>query len=190
MTARPIAGEPDRRLKRILITALVVFLIGFSIFLAMGGPTGLAARPGIFGTRANLFSDFNLIAQIILLLGLTVGFFLARRGNITAHQYNQTTWVFVNIVLTIFIMIVAYYENVITRLPGVMSRAFGVVSTIHAILGLAAIFCGLYLIFRMNQWIPVGWRIKGWRKMMRLTLALDWLVGLFGLGIYYVWFIA
>ena len=153
------------------------------------GQPVIAARPGIFGTKANLFSDLNLIAQIILLIGLTLGMVLARRGHITAHQYNQTGWVLFNIVLTIFIMVVAYYENVIPGLPGVLSQAFGIVSTIHAALGLLAISCGIYLILRMNQRIPKKWRIKGWKRMMRLTLVLYLLVGVLGLGIYYVWFI-
>jgi len=155
----------------------------------LGGPTGIAARPGIFGTKANLFSDINLISQVVLLLGLSVGYYLARRGNIAAHQYNQTAWVLFNIVLTIFIMIVAYVEYVLPGLPGNLRHAYGLVSSIHAALGLLAIFCGVYLILRMNQWIPRKWRIKWWKKLMRLTLALYWLVGVFGLAIYYFWYI-
>ena len=190
MTVRSLSGEPDRKLKRTLILMLVISLIATSIFLALGGPTGLALRPGIFGTRANLWSDINLIAQFVLLLGLGAGYFLARSGNITAHQYNQTTWVFFNLVLTIFIMIVAYYENVVPGLPANLRETYGIVSTIHGLLGLTAIACGLYLVFRMNRWIPERWRIKGWKRLMRITLALYWLVGLFGLALYYVWFIA
>lgn len=189
MTDRPLSGAPDRKLKRTLILMLVVGLAAASIFLALGGPTGLALRPGIFGTRANLWSDINLIAQFVLLTGLGVGYFLARSGNITAHQYNQTTWVFFNLVLTVFIMIVAYYENVVPGLPGNLRQAHALVSTIHGLLGLTAIFCGLYLILRMNKWIPERWRIKWWKRLMRITLGLYWLVGLLGLALYYVWFI-
>jgi uncharacterized membrane protein YozB (DUF420 family) len=159
------------------------------VFLALGGPTGLAARPGIFGTRANLFSDLNLIAQIVLLAGLFTGAVFARRGHITTHQYNQTGWVLFNIVLTIFIMVVAYSEYVAPGLPGELSQARGIVSTIHAVLGLLAIFCGVYLVLRMNQIIPKRWRIKWWKNLMRFTLGLYILVGLFGLGVYYVWYI-
>ena len=103
-----------------------------------------------------------MIAQIVLLLGLGVGAIIARRGNIAMHQYNQTAWVLLNIVLTIFIMIVAYIEYVLPDLPGNLRHAFGLLPTIHAALGLLAIFCGVYLILRMNQWIPKKWRIKWW----------------------------
>lgn len=186
--AKSNPNAPDQRVKFTVVLLFAVILLGSSVFLALGGPTGIAARPGIFGTKANLFTDINLIAQIVLLLGLGIGAFFARHGNITLHQYNQTGWVLLNIVLTIFIMIVAYVEYVAPGLPGNLSQAYGLLPTIHATLGLLAIFCGVYLILRMNQWIPKKWRIKWWKNLMRFTLALYWLVGIFGLLIYYVWF--
>jgi uncharacterized membrane protein YozB (DUF420 family) len=134
-------------------------------------------------------SDLNLIAQVVLLLGLSLGAVLARQGNIAAHQYNQTGWVLFNIVLTIFVMLVAYYQYVIPGLPGNLSQAYSIVATIHAALGSLAILCGVYLILRMNQLIPKNWRIKWWKRLMRLTLALYWLVGILGLGIYYIWYL-
>jgi len=189
MTPQPPSSTPSRQVKLTVAIFLAIFLIGASIFLALGGPTQIAALPGIFGTRANLFSDLNLIAQIVLLLGLCVGMVFAWRGNIPAHQYNQTAWVLFNIVLTIFIMAVAYAEYVLPGLPGALSQARGFVATIHAALGLLAIFCGVYLILRMNQIIPKRWRVKWWKNLMRLTLGLYLLVGLLGLGIYYFWYI-
>ena len=184
MNTRLKVGEPSRKLKWTLALSLLVILIGASAFLAVGGPAGLAKRPGILGTQANLFSDLNLIAQIILLVGLSLGAVLARRGNITAHQYNQTAWVLFNIVLTIFIMSAAYSANVLPGLPGNLNQAFALVSTIHAVLGLLAICCGVYLLLRMNKLIP-----KNWKRLMRLTLALYILVGVFGLGVYYFWYL-
>ncbi len=189
MTAKPQASGPSRRIKLTVTLSIVIILIGSSVFLALGGPSGIAARPGIFGTKANLFADLNLIAQFVLLLGLSIGAVFARRGHIATHQYNQTGWVLFNIVLTIFIMMVAYYEYVIPGLPGNLSQAFGIVSTIHAAFGLLAIGCGIYLILRMNRLIPKKWRIKWWKRLMHLTLALYLLVGVLGLGIYYVWYV-
>lgn len=188
MANKPTPDVPARRVKLTVALLFIVVLLGSSAFFALGGPTGIAARPGIFGTKANLFTDINLIAQIVLLLGLGAGMIFARQGNITLHQYNQTGWVLLNIVLTIFIMIVAYVEYVTPGLPGNLRQAYGLLPTIHAALGLLAIFCGVYLILRMNQWIPKKWRIKWWKNLMRLTLVLYWLVGIFGLAIYYVWF--
>ncbi len=189
MTTKPQASGPSRRIKLTVTLSIVIILIGSSVFLALGGPSGIAARPGIFGTKANLFADLNLIAQFVLLLGLSIGAVFARRGHIATHQYNQTGWVLFNIVLTIFIMMVAYYEYVIPGLPGNLSQAFGIVSTLHAAFGLLAIGCGVYLILRMNRLIPKKWRIKWWKRLMHLTLALYLLVGVLGLGIYYVWYV-
>jgi hypothetical protein len=189
MTAKPKSNEPSRATKPMVSVSLVIILIGLGAFLALGSSSGIAARRGIFSTKANLSSDLNLVAQIVLLLGLSIGAIFARRGHITTHQYNQTFWVVFNILLTIFIMVVAYDKYVIPGLPGNLSQAFSLVSTIHAALGILAIGCGVYLILRMNRLIPEKWRIKGWKRLMRLTLALYLLVGLLGLGIYYVWYI-
>ncbi len=182
------SGEPSRRLKWTIALSFAIILIGTSVFLALGGPTGISARPGLFGTKANLFSDLNLIAQIVLLVGLSLGVVFARRGKITAHQYNQTGWVLLNIVLTIFIMIVAYVEYVLPDFPKNLGQAFGLVSTVHAILGSLAIVCGVYIVLRMNHLLPAKWRIKGWKRLMRWTFALYLAVGLLGLGIYYFWY--
>ena len=112
MAAKPKVSGPGRWLKLTVALSLLIIMIGSSLFLALGGPE-LAVRPGIFGTKAHLLSDLNLIAQVVLLLGLSLGAVFARRGNIAAHQYNQTGWVLFNIVLAIFIMVVAYYNYVI-----------------------------------------------------------------------------
>jgi uncharacterized membrane protein YozB (DUF420 family) len=188
MAAKTSAPGPSRNFKIAFALCLAVALLGSSAFLATSGLTGIVRAPGIFGTKATLFADINLVAQIVLLLGLGVGMILARRGNITAHQYNQTAWVLFNIVLTIFVMFIGYVEYIAPGLPGNLREALGLISTIHAALGLLAIFCGVYLILQMNRWIPKKWRIKWWRRLMRLTLALYWLVGILGLGIYYVWY--
>ncbi len=182
-------GTPDTVTKILAAGLIILILAGAIYFLATGGAASLSARPGLFGTRATLSSDLNLIAQFILLLGLGIGAAFAHRGNITAHQYTQTGIVLFNLVLTIFIMAVSYRQNVIPKLPGILGTAYGLVSTIHAILGLLAIICGLYLIIRMNQLIPESLRISWWRNLMRFTLGLYWAVGLLGLGLYYVWYV-
>src|SRR5512141_1033516 len=189
MDTQPKAGEPSRELKWTVALSLLVILLGASAFLAIGGPAGLAKHPGIFGTQANLFSDLNLIAQIILLVGLSLGAVLARRGNIAAHQYNQTAWVLFNIVLTIFIMAVAFFEYIAPGLPGNFGKAYVLASTIHTALGSLTILCGVYLLLRMNRRLPKSLRISWWRGLMRLTLGLYWIVGLFGLAVYYFWYV-
>jgi hypothetical protein len=187
-TSSPTAG-PTRQVKVVISLAIGLFLLVAALFLATGGITHIAEQPGIFHTRANFFTDLNLIAQMVLLLGLGIGAGFARRGNITTHQTIQTGLVLFNIVLTIFIMAVAYLEYVVPGLPGELTVAHGIVATIHSALGLVAILCGVYLVLRMNHFLPKRWQIKRWKILMRLTLGLYFLVGLFGLGVYYFWFV-
>ena len=189
MDAKPRAGEPSRGLKLIVALSLALFLVGSSVLLVLGISSGAAARPGFLGTHAGLFSDLNLIAEVVLVLGLGVGFFLARRGKIAAHQYNQTGWALFNIVLTVFIMVMSYAKYVLPSFRENVAHPFGLVSTIHATLGLLAIICAVYLILHMNQLIPRTWRVSWWKQMMRGTLALYWMVGMLGLGVYYFWYV-
>lgn len=188
MNSKLSASTPARSTKMKIAAFLTIGLILLSIFLALGGPTRIAARPGFFGTKANLFSDLNLIAQILFLIGLTLGAIFARKGHISTHQYMQTGLVFFNIVLTIFIMVVAYYEYVIPGLPANLQKAFGLVATIHAALGSLAILCGIYLVLRMNQLIAPRWRISWWKNLMRFTFGLYWLVGIIGVATYLIWY--
>jgi len=189
MKTSPLTTGSTRQTRVAISFAIGLILVTTAIFLATGGMTHIAERPGFFHTKANFFTDLNLLAQVILLLGLVVGAFFARRGHITTHQTIQTGLVLFNIVLTIFIMAVAYFEYVVPGLPGELTIAHGIVSTIHSALGLLAITCGVYLVLRMNHLLPKRWQIKGWKVMMRLTLGLYLLVGLFGLGVYYFWFV-
>jgi hypothetical protein len=73
-------------------------------------------------------------------------------------------------------------------MPGNLPTAYGLVSTIHGLIGLVAIVCGVYLLLRMNKLIPVRWRVPWWRNLMRFTIGLYWTVGVLGLAIYYVWY--
>jgi hypothetical protein len=180
---------PNQILIRTLGGLLILLLIAASIFLILGNSSGLAAGPGLFGTRANLFSDLNLTAQLVLILGLSVGAVFAHRGKISIHQYNQTTWVMVNIVLTIFIMIMSFSKNILPGIPANLLQAHAAISTVHASLGLVTILCGVYLLLRMNQLIPKKYRIRWWKNLMRMTLGLYWLVGLLGVFTYYIWYI-
>ncbi len=183
---------PRRAVKVVVAGVVGLALITLASFLILGRNAGLANQPGIFGTRGSLFADLNLIAQVLLLAGLTAGFFLARRGNISAHQYNQTSWVFFNLVLTIFIMAVSFNRQVVPGIPEKLVRTYYSVSSLHAALGAITILSALYLVLRMNGLLPQAMRgtKRWWKNLMRATLGMYWLVGLFGIGTYYFWYVA
>lgn len=129
---------------------------------------------------AGPFADINLLAELLLLFGLTVGYGLARANKIT-HQYNQTVWVLLNIVLVMFIMIVSFSRSVVRGIPGELLKAYYFSSFFHSVLGTLTILCGIYILLRMNNLLPKALRISWWKNLMRITLGLYWLVGLFGL---------
>ncbi|MEP7359347.1 MAG: hypothetical protein ABI847_18995, partial [Anaerolineales bacterium] len=53
----------------LLLFIIVLFIIGYG--------KGFSTGTGLFGTRASLFADINLLAELLLLFGLTIGFGLA-----------------------------------------------------------------------------------------------------------------
>ena len=189
MTATPKPQSPPLVVKLIVAGVIGLGLLCVSVFLIYGLVAKISGQPGFLGTRASLFADLNLVAQVILLFGLTLGFVFAKLGRISMHQYNQTAWALLNIVLTIFIMAVSFAQQVVPGIPAELLRARGIVATLHALLGGLTISCAIYILLRMNNLLPKFLRIKWWRGLMRITLALYWLVGLLGLGTYAVWYL-
>jgi plastocyanin/uncharacterized membrane protein YozB (DUF420 family) len=187
------SGEPGRSSRGVKIAVAIVVglvLIGFSIFIVVQrGATSLGGGPGFLGTRAGFFADLNLVAQTVLLIGLLVGYALARSGNIAAHQYNQTAWVLFSLVLAVLIMSDAFRRQIVPGLPDNLREARGAVSTLHAVLGAITVLCGVYILLRMNRLLPKPLRLAGWKNLMRVTLGLYWMVGLLGVGTYYVWYV-
>ena len=64
---------------------------------------GKAESGGMFGP-GTLQADLNILLELLLVAGLTLGIMLARRGSIEAHRLNQTVWVMVNTALIVCIM--------------------------------------------------------------------------------------
>jgi hypothetical protein len=63
------------------------------------------------------------------------------------------------------------------------------VAWIHAVLGGATVLCGLWLVLQMNDILPRRLHVRGWKTLMRVTLAGYWAVALLGLAVYYFWFL-
>ncbi len=40
----------------------------------------------------------------------------------------------------------------------------------------------------MNRLLPRGLQISWWKGLMRLTFCLYWMAGIFGLALYYIWY--
>jgi uncharacterized membrane protein YozB (DUF420 family) len=160
---------PQAILAALALTALV---------LLYADTLGWAQTPGFLGTYAPMISDINLLAQVALLIVLVAGLAAIKRKHTRTHRNLLTTLVFFSILLTVFIMMGRFLQVYSSGTTGFLQIA-------HGILGLAAIFCGLYLILLMNDRLPVKWRTKKWKLIMRINWSLFLLVVLGGFAIYW-----
>jgi CDGSH-type Zn-finger protein/uncharacterized membrane protein YozB (DUF420 family) len=147
---------------------------------------GKWSAPGFLGP-GGLVPDLNLALELLLVGGLTWGYWLARRGNIAAHRYNQTIWVLVNTVLVALIM-ARGMENAALETASDLARPHLLVPWLHALLGAATVAAGLWLVLQMNGILPRALHVRGWKTLMRVTLAGYWAVAALGLALYYLWF--
>jgi plastocyanin/uncharacterized membrane protein YozB (DUF420 family) len=125
----------------------------------------------------------NLAAQILLLVGLLAGFWLARQKRFDQHANVQTAMVLLNLFFIAFVMVTSFYAYVIAggSTTGTVARLM----IAHGVLGLAVQGFALYLILRMRtKVIPPGLRVKNIKTAMRATLAAWTVLVLLGVGIY------
>ncbi len=175
------------RWKSPAIIAALVLVGGTLAGILWIGANKLEGAPGFFGP-APLLADINLCLEILLVAGLSFGFFLARRANIDAHKYNQTTWVLLNIVLVGCIMAGSMQDVKPARLADFSEARIGI-TWLHALAGSFTVAAGLWIVLQMNAILPKRWRIKWWKNLMRATLAGYWLVALGGFVTYYFWYV-
>ena len=149
-----------------------------------GGEEG---KPGFIGPGV-LIADVNLVLQVLLLLGLTFGFYLARKGSIEAHRVNQTVWVLVNTALVVLVMVSSMQDVQLKGLSDLGEARIGV-TWLHAFIGAFTAISGLWLVLQMNDILPQRLHIASWKNLMRLTLAGYWASALLGLGAYYTWYV-
>ena len=131
-----------------------------------------------------LLGDLNLLAQILMIVALWIGWYFARQRNIPRHRAVQTAVVLLNIFFIAFVMITSFYQYVIAG--GSTGGTVAILMMLHGLFGLTAELLGIYLVLRMRtQWIPQRLRVKNFKRLMRLTLTLWTIIVMLGLEIYY-----
>lgn len=141
----------------------------------------------LLGTR--LSADINLVAQLLILIGLWVGFYFARTRQIPKHRNTQTVMVLVNLVFIALVMGTSFYSYVVAG--GTTRGTVALLMMVHGFLGVVAQGSGIYLILRMRtQLIPPRWRVRNFKLLMRATLALWTVLVVLGVGIYYYRYLA
>ena len=180
------AFVPPGGLRRFSLVGGLLVVAGAAAAIVAIEATGKWTAKGFLFSGA-LVPDLNLALELLLVAGLTFGAWLAKRGNIAAHRYNQTVWVLLNTVLVALIM-ARGMENAAVEAASDLAKAHILVPWVHALLGGATVAAGLWLVLQFNGLLPKPLHVRGWRTLMRLTLAGYWLVALFGLAIHYLWF--
>jgi hypothetical protein len=171
--------------KTALITGIALAGAVAALVLALRA-FGKADTPGFFGP-GTLLADINIALELLLVAGLTFGMMLARSGNIEAHRVNQTAWVLVNAVLVALIMIASIRTFKLAHLSD-LANSGNLIIVIHAAVGALTLVAGLWLVLQMNDVLPARWHIRGWKTLMRATLAGYWTVALLGIATYRVWY--
>jgi hypothetical protein len=171
--------------KTALIAGIVLAGAVAALVLALRA-FGKADTPGFLGA-GTLLADVNIALELLLVAGLSFGMMLARSGNIEAHRVNQTAWVLVNAVLVALIMIVSIRTFKLAHLSD-LANSGNLIIVIHAAVGALTLLAGLWLVLQMNDILPARWHIRGWKTLMRATLAGYWTVALLGIATYRVWY--
>lgn len=136
-----------------------------------------------------LSSDINLVAQLLILVGLWIGAYFARRKQISRHRTVQTTLVLVNTFFILFVMYTSFYNYIIAG--GTVTGTVANLMIIHGGIGLIAELTGIYLILLMRTKIlPSSLRVRNFKLVMRSLLGLWTVVVVLGLGIYFARYLA
>ena len=136
----------------------------------------------LFGTRTT--ADINLVAQIVILIGLWFGFYFARTRRIRLHRNMQTSMVLAQLFFIGSAMAISFYSYVISG--GTTGGTVARLMMIHGGFGAIAELTGIYLILRMRtQLIPQRLRVRNYKLVMRSTLGLWTIIAVLGFGVYY-----
>jgi hypothetical protein len=171
--------------KTALFAGLVLAAAAAALVLALRA-AGKADAPGFFGA-GTLLADINIVLELLLVGGLTFGMMLAKSGNIAAHRVNQSAWVMVNAALVALIMIPSIRTFKLAHLSD-LGNSGNLIVVVHAAIGAATLIAGLWLVLQMNDILPARWHIRGWKTLMRATLAGYWAIALLGIATYRVWY--
>ena len=131
---------------------------------------------GIFGTKALLIVDVNLILMLIILTTLVIGYLMMRRGRLKIHGYLM----FIVVVLKMASILLVMLPSGLVILTESHLVNFIPITAVHVVIGSVTEAVGLYIVWT--------WRFKEpTASCFRLRRFMKWLFILWlatiGLGI-------
>jgi len=123
-------------------------------------------------------------------VALLAGAWLARRRRFRAHGRCQAAVMLLNLVMISLVMAPSFRGQVSPNLQRTGSDLYYALPAVHAGLGTVAELLGLYVVLVATgaAVVPVRFRFTNYRRWMRTTLVLWWIVLAFGAGTYFVWY--
>jgi len=140
---------------------------------------------GIFGTKAPLLADINLILLVGILVLLILGYMMMKRRRLRTHGYIMLTVVVLKLISILLIMLPS--ARIILFEPSF--AALVPIVAIHISIGAITQAIGMYLVFvvwRLKE--PIASCFKSKRRMKPLLIT--WIFMIFlGIGLYYLLYI-
>ena len=123
-------------------------------------------------------------------VALLVGARLARLRRFRAHGRCQATVMLLNLIMIFLVMVPAFRSQVSPHLQRTGSDLYYALPVAHAGLGTIVELLGLYVVLVATgaPIVPVRFRFTNYKRWMRTTLVLWWVVLAFGAGTYLVWY--
>ncbi len=146
-------------------------------------------RPGFLGTNGNLAADVTLLVMLVIATLFTVGFVLARRGRYQAHRWVQTSAAALNLALVLWMMILPFRDFVVRDQGGPRLPLFYGVTVAHALVGLAGLTFGTFVVLRGNELMIRPLKFNNYRAFMRASYLLYMAATLLGILVYIIWFV-
>ena len=170
-------------------TALIYGALAAAAIAAMVIGLRAAGKADVHGFLGpgTMLADINVTLEVLLVVGLTFGMGLARRGRIEAHRINQTIWVSVNAALVALIMVGSIRSFKLAHWSDLAS-AGNLIIVVHAVVGTLTFAAGAWLLLQMNDILPERMHLSGWKTLMRWTLVGYWAVALLGIATYRAWY--
>jgi uncharacterized membrane protein YozB (DUF420 family) len=140
--------------------------------------------PGFLGTKARFLSDLTLVLILVSSTLFTIGWQLARHRHYEIHRWFQTSAAIINAGVVIYVMIGSFWGYVLPIAISQLNQTFMWVTLIHALIGLAAFFLGIFVVLRANNLVPRAFRFKNYKRVMRTSYALYMVSTLMGVLVY------
>lgn len=141
---------------------------------------------GFLTGRSSLGADLSLLLSAAVIVLLTAGVVLARRRRYDAHRWLQTSGVILNAVLVIFWMAVSLWRFILPGIPGTLSNHGHTLAAAHAVVGVAGVALGVFLVVRANQLTRRGESVSRYKTAMRVAYFVYLAAFVLGVWLYVV----